>query len=82
MRTRKWFVAIVAVCAFVIGYTAPSMGSSTHGPSRYKLADDMGSGMPFRVVLRHCAAAEDTLARLRLIDYEPGRRAAYRCVTP
>ena len=84
MRTRKWFVAVVAVCTFVIGYTVPSMGTNvTDGPHRYKLASDLGSGMPFRIVLNHtCNGYEDVLARLRLVRYDPPRKAVYRCVQP
>jgi len=75
------FVAILMAGSFTVGRAVADDPSASDGPYVYKLARDLGSGMPFRIRLKHCAAQEDTLSDLRMVAYEPGQGfVTYRCV--
>lgn len=74
------FVGILMAGSFAIGHQSHA---ASDGPTVYRLAHDVGSGMPFTLKLRHCSPHEDTLGRLILVDYRPADGVAvYRCRRP
>lgn len=83
MRLSKILtIAAIAAALSAFGGTAQAFQVGAHRTT-YALQGDNADGMPYRIVLRHCAPAEDTLAQLRLVDYRPADGVAvYRCVRP
>lgn len=67
----------LASCFLILGVAKADIGG---GPSSY-LKKGGPDTMPYRIVLRHCVNAEDSMATLQVVEYTP-ERIVYRCVTP
>ena len=80
-RIRRITIVAIAFCSFIVGmWTAKAQIGVEEGPSRY-LKIEGSDTMPYRLVLRHCLNAEDSMATLQVVDYTP-ERVVYRCVVP
>lgn len=84
MTRRYWVVTAFLVGLFVSqlfpGFVRPTpVQARAVPPTRYELTADL-QGMPYYLKLRHCAPAEDTLAILFMVEYDPDNsRIVYRC---
>jgi len=82
------FVSILVAGSLVTGYQVGQAATGRdHDGARqksvYLLKQDL-IGMPYKIVLtKSCMPAEDTMARLRVVEYEPGQGyVKYRCLQP
>lgn len=84
MRKTAATLALAAMLA-AAGSSAASattqLPRETHA-ARYRLTSDL-AGMPERIVLRHCSAAEDSYSGpLHTVTFEPGALLVLRCSRP
>lgn len=78
-RIRRITLVGIVFCSFIVGFWTAKADVGS-GPTKY-LKQEGPDTMPYRLVLRHCVNAEDTMSELRVVDYTP-ERVVYRCLIP